>query len=327
MLLLRATLAKALQDGGGGDVTIATDVKRIPNPDAEPDEDEDEDARARTPRAMRPHRQPQRPEGLRQRRSARVAGIRLQLAGPWPEAIAKYNPNQPRAFDGKWTVGGGAAGAMVAAHIGQGGIAAQRFKEDAAQRAFMKPLTQAEMTGQTRYLDNPEGLILQNPSTPTDVESNANPDDVATFVAGADPGPGLNGVPFAEWTPPNDWTKVEGQGTFAEPPAPDTKGKRLGAGVIIEEPDGRVWTTEPAEPVRRLPGNVPEGRDRRGPEPPPDGHQRGLRGKRSQGGVNRLPRRFRADHLNRPLLQGETDGRRPDEISMGDAIHEPCPFP
>lgn len=184
--------------------------------------------------------------------------------------VAKYSPHQPRAKDGKWTIGGGGGGGLTAPQLGQGSIAAHRYAEDPQMKAFMAPLTQAEATGKPAYLGNPHGFVNLSPVKPTPVEGNENPDDVATFTSDADPGPGLNGVAFAPWAGPEggDWTKVEGQGNFTEPPLPNAKGKRLGAGVIIQEPDGRVWTINPLNAfggyVETLPkGGIEEGLDLR----------------------------------------------------------------
>lgn len=60
----------------------------------------------------------------------------------------------------------------------------------------------------------------------------------------------LHGVKFEPWKAPTTdegWAKVEGQAKIKEPPVPDLPaGKHLGSGVIIKEPDGRVWVVEPA---------------------------------------------------------------------------------
>jgi ADP-ribose pyrophosphatase YjhB (NUDIX family) len=71
----------------------------------------------------------------------------------------------------------------------------------------------------------------------------------------------LNGVPFTHWTPPEDWSTVPGQlpSRVKEPPLPEAyynymdpktkvmvhEPKMTGAGVLIREPDGRVWVVEP----------------------------------------------------------------------------------
>jgi ADP-ribose pyrophosphatase YjhB (NUDIX family) len=188
--------------------------------------------------------------------------VRMAKAG-W--SMQPRVPSGPKG--GQWTTGGyGGAMAGMAPKapgaaplapapapkltlpwLGQDDVATHRFKGDPQQAAFMKPMKESEMTGQPAWLDNDEGIVLKNPQTATHPDHVDNPDDRATFVAGHDPGPGLNGVPFKPWDGPEggDWTKVDGTGDFDEPDLPATKGKRLGAGVVITEPDGRVWTLTP----------------------------------------------------------------------------------
>ena len=57
------------------------------------------------------------------------------------------------------------------------------------------------------------------------------------------------GVALKPWTPPNSdagWARVEGQDPHLEtaPPTP-VRGKSIAAGVIVMEPDGRIWTVRP----------------------------------------------------------------------------------
>lgn len=188
--------------------------------------------------------------------------VRMAKAGWSSQARV---PSGPKG--GQWTSSGygggmaglgpkGPAGAPLAAPVapkltlpwlGQDDVATHRFKGDPQQAAFMKPMKESEMTGQPAWLGNDEGIVLKNPQKPTSPENNDNPDDRATFVAGHTPGDGLNGIPFKPWDGPEggDWAKVDGTGDFDEPDLPATKGKRLGAGVVITEPDGRVWTLTP----------------------------------------------------------------------------------
>ena len=192
------------------------------------------------------------PGGASPRASAalRASSARLALA----TVLAKGWKQQPRVPSGpkggEWTAGGGLGlgGDMkpiTAPHMGQGGLARTRFEEDPAQAAFMSPLTEAEVTGQPAFLENPYGYVLKNPSTPSDPRAVENPEDKATFTIDADPGAGLNGVPFEPWAGVEDWSKIGGTGSFDEPKVPNPGGKRLGAGVIIQEPDGRIWTVSP----------------------------------------------------------------------------------
>lgn len=72
----------------------------------------------------------------------------------------------------------------------------------------------------------------------------------------------LNGVPFNSWQAPTTiegWAKVEGQSKIEEPPFEPVKGKSTGAGVIIREPDGRVWMVKPSNGYGGYKGTFPKG--------------------------------------------------------------------
>lgn len=53
----------------------------------------------------------------------------------------------------------------------------------------------------------------------------------------------LNGIPF-DTDPPPDWRTVADNPNFIEP-AFDDKGKKTSAGILMVEPDGRIWLVEP----------------------------------------------------------------------------------
>jgi DNA topoisomerase IB/8-oxo-dGTP pyrophosphatase MutT (NUDIX family) len=90
---------------------------------------------------------------------------------------------------------------------------------------------------------------------------------------GDKPPASLNGVAFASWKPPSDamgWENAAEEGPgFAEPAPPkpptytDDKGKthekKLGAGVIIREPDGRVWIMHPTNAYGGYKATFPKG--------------------------------------------------------------------
>lgn len=73
----------------------------------------------------------------------------------------------------------------------------------------------------------------------------------------------LNGVPLGKWTPPADdagWAKVKGQKKLADDgPIANPQNKRVGSGVIIREPDGRVWVTEPTNHFGGYENTFPKG--------------------------------------------------------------------
>lgn len=92
----------------------------------------------------------------------------------------------------------------------------------------------------------------------------SDPHTSVEWQLSAEDPPPLNGIPFEPWTPPKDWRRVKGTKDIAEPDGPtpktwvdrwtdkktgekheDVHTQRVGAGVIIQEPDGRVWLVEP----------------------------------------------------------------------------------
>ncbi len=96
-------------------------------------------------------------------------------------------------------------------------------------------------------------VTVHFPTTPSPRATWVDRKAVATFAPGSSVPKALNGVPLTPWTPPTTkagWNAVAGQMPGKEPPLPqkfDYQGnpKRPGAGVVIQEPDGRVWVVEP----------------------------------------------------------------------------------
>lgn len=145
--------------------------------------------------------------------------------------VAKYNPTQSRDRMGRWSAGG--FGAPMAPQLG----------------------------------GKPDTFMVKDPTMASDVDTNDNPEDVATYTSDFDPGEGLNGVPFEPWKAPTTdegWAKVEGQKDVGEPDFPDTGKKRPASGVIIEEPDGRVWLIEPTNHFGGYEHTFPKGGLERG---------------------------------------------------------------
>ena len=72
----------------------------------------------------------------------------------------------------------------------------------------------------------------------------------------------LNGVAFSHWSGPKDnagWEQeASQQPSFDEPALPKT-GKKQGAGVIIREPDGRIWIVHPTKQYGGYNATFPKG--------------------------------------------------------------------
>lgn len=109
-----------------------------------------------------------------------------------------------------------------------------------------------------------KAVTIANPHHPSAPSTWDSPDAVATFTPGGDVPLGLHGVPFRAWrdapTTSDGWDYVDGvNDDLAEPPLKIKAGKAIAAGVIIEEPDGRVWLTAPTNAFGGYHATFPKG--------------------------------------------------------------------
>ncbi len=79
----------------------------------------------------------------------------------------------------------------------------------------------------------------------------------------------LNGLALASWNnPPSDslgWNTLSGiNQSIAEPPLVTTNGKKLAAGAVVVEPDGRVWLVHPTNGFGGYAATFPKGRIQHG---------------------------------------------------------------
>ena len=94
---------------------------------------------------------------------------------------------------------------------------------------------------------NPVKII--NPSQPTPLSAFDDPGEVAIVAPDGETPKALNGIGLSSWkdTPTStaEWLQVEGQIKINETKMLPKPGKKLSAGVITLEPDGRVWAVAP----------------------------------------------------------------------------------
>lgn len=97
--------------------------------------------------------------------------------------------------------------------------------------------------------DDGHEVTINYPSKLTAVETWTDPDAVATFLPHGAVPEALYGVPFAPWEDHprsiEEWADVPGQADLDEPPMPAVAGKYVSAGVVVVEPDDRVWLVAP----------------------------------------------------------------------------------
>lgn len=111
--------------------------------------------------------------------------------------------------------------------------------------------------------DDGELVPIKRASAPTPLASFSDPKAVATVLPGGELPAELNGVPFEPWadapTSLHEWAEVEGQADLDEPEIEPGKGMKLGAGVIVKEPDGRVWVVHPTNAFGGYKASFPKG--------------------------------------------------------------------
>jgi len=109
--------------------------------------------------------------------------------------------------------------------------------------------------GHPVQIDKPS--IASAPTTWTD------PAVTAMFVPGGAAPTELNGVKLAPWTnypkTTEGWNYVDGQMPDLDEPGLIANGKAPAAGVVIEEPDGRVWLVNPTNAFANTVATFPKG--------------------------------------------------------------------
>lgn len=106
-------------------------------------------------------------------------------------------------------------------------------------------------------------VLLSEPSRPTPLSAWQDPDAIATVVPGGDMPSTLNGIALAAWTstPRDDagWARIAGSTGIEEPAFDPPPGKKPAAGLVMLEPDGRVWIVSPSNGFAGYRNTFPKG--------------------------------------------------------------------
>ena len=113
----------------------------------------------------------------------------------------------------------------------------------------------------------PDGkpITINQPHKATGKDTWGDAGKTATFTPGGEAPAALHGVPFGRWTDApttaDGWQNVKGQmkGLDDDWPLEVPKGKRPAAGVIVEEPDGRIWLVHPTNGFGGYKATFPKG--------------------------------------------------------------------
>jgi len=98
--------------------------------------------------------------------------------------------------------------------------------------------------------ENGQLVTIKHPTTPSPIEAWHDPAAVATCVPGGPMPAELSGVPFAPWSDrprtSSEWNAFDGlKPDLVEPAMKVAPGLKASAGVVVVEPDGRVWIVHP----------------------------------------------------------------------------------
>lgn len=159
----------------------------------------------------------------------------------------------------------GMAHSLLKAHVRghskkNGTYVKPHFRDTGPSRAAAK----VEMHYHPSVGENGQPVVIKKPSVPSAPSTWHNPDAVATFVPGGDSPLSINGVALKRWKDhprtSGGWDYVDGiNHDLDEPPFDLPKGKKAAAGVIIEEPDGRVWVIHPTNAFGGYKSTFPKG--------------------------------------------------------------------
>jgi predicted DNA-binding WGR domain protein/8-oxo-dGTP pyrophosphatase MutT (NUDIX family) len=119
--------------------------------------------------------------------------------------------------------------------------------------------------------DHGRDVFIHRPRSGTPAHDAAwgSKDGVVTITPGQAVPASLNGISMKPWNAPAnyDWTKVPGQNPAIERGLPELGGhkwKYAAAGVIIQEPDGRLWITSPTNGFGGYRHTYPKGTQEKG---------------------------------------------------------------
>lgn len=106
-------------------------------------------------------------------------------------------------------------------------------------------------------------VLLHKPSTPSDLAAWQDPLSVACVIPDGAMPEAVNGIPILSWQAPAstaEWEALAAAMPLAEPEFVAPGGLQRAAGVVVREPDGRVWVVAPSNAFGGYEATFPKGR-------------------------------------------------------------------
>lgn len=110
--------------------------------------------------------------------------------------------------------------------------------------------------------DDGQPVLIEQPSAPTPLEAWATPLASACVVPGGPMPPALNGVDFSSWPGVQSdeaWEALAASHPIEEPALENLDGYKNAAGVVVREPDGRIWIVAPSNAYGGYLATFPKG--------------------------------------------------------------------
>lgn len=111
--------------------------------------------------------------------------------------------------------------------------------------------------------DKGQSVPILKPTAPSSLDAWHDASAVATVIPGGPIPLELNGLPFDSWgevpVTADGWNALVGNLALEEPPFVPATGKKVAAGVVVEEPDGRFWLVHPTNAFGGYTSTFPKG--------------------------------------------------------------------
>ena len=111
--------------------------------------------------------------------------------------------------------------------------------------------------------DKGNTVTIYHPSVPSSLEAFADPKQLAVVVPDGQKPAQVNDIALDAWlsapTTLTAWLHVVGQAEINEPPMQPKPGKKLSAGAMVIEPDGRFWAIAPTNAFGGYKATFPKG--------------------------------------------------------------------
>lgn len=114
-----------------------------------------------------------------------------------------------------------------------------------------------------RLDENGKRVEIKKPSQPSDLQAWSDPKDTACVTPDG-PMPGnINGIPVSHWEQvpgsKSEWEALAAKGAVSEPEFKVPTGYKKASGVVIREPDGRIWVVAPSNAFGGYRATFPKG--------------------------------------------------------------------